>query len=207
LGEDFAELDAAGDTIIFGLAATYPFRRSRSANLTGTVGFDYKKLYDAIGATDVETPKTGRIWKMGLNGNWHDRWRGVNQYVLTYYYGDLSIDNAEAALTDASAANTAGSFNKLTLNYRRQQAFKEKYSMEVDFSGQLSDSNLDSAEKFYLGGANGARAYPQGEAASDQGGLLTVEFKRAIAKWSNSQNNVYLANFYDLGFGQLNKEL
>jgi hemolysin activation/secretion protein len=207
LGEDFAKLDAEGDTNVFGLTVSYPFRRSRSRNLYGTIGFDYKDLYDEIGAIDAETPKTDRIWKLGLSGNFTDRWRGVNQYALTYYYGDLYIADADAASIDSTTGNTAGSFNKLTFNYRRHQALNLNYSMEISFGSQLSDSNLDSSEKLYLGGADGVRAYPQGEAAADQGVMLTVEFKRAIPKWSNLQNNVYLVNFYDLGFGQMNKEL
>jgi hemolysin activation/secretion protein len=205
LGKDFEDLDASGDTTVAGFTVSYPFRRSRNINLSGTIGFDYKDLNDELSGSD--TPKTDRIWKLGINGNYNDRRGGVNQYALTWSYGDLSLDDAGAALTDSNSSKTAGGFNKLSLNYRRQRQLNPKYSMGIQFSGQLSDSNLDSSEKLYLGGADGVRAYPQGEAASDQGGLLTVEFKRSISKWSNPKNYFYLANFYDLGFGQLNKEL
>jgi hemolysin activation/secretion protein len=200
LGKDFKALDANGDTTVAGLTASYPLRRSRKANLYGTIGFDYKDLSDEI--SGLVTPKTDRLWKLGLNGNFNDRRRGVNQYDLTYWRGDLSIDAASADF-----GNTAGGFNKLTFNYRRQQALKQQYNLGINFSSQLSDSNLDSSEKFYLGGADGVRAYPQGEAAADQGGLLSVELKRSIPKWSNGQNQIYLAGFSDVGFGQLTRHL
>jgi hemolysin activation/secretion protein len=200
LGEDFEDLDASGDTTVAGTAVSYPFRRSRAGNLYGTIGYDYKVLNDQL--SDSVTPKTVRVWKLGINGNFTDRRRGVNQYAITWSHGDLSIDDANAAATDFNS-KTAGGFNKLSLNYRRQQQLNPKYSLNIQFSGQLSDGNLDSSEKLYLGGADGVRAYPQGEAASDQGGLLTVELKRSIPKWSNGQNPIYLAAFSDLGFGQI----
>jgi hemolysin activation/secretion protein len=205
LGKDFAALNAGGDTTVAGLTLSYPFRRSRAGNLYGTIGFDYKDLYDEM--IGSETPKTDRVWKLGINGNYSDRWRGVNQYALTWSRGDLSIADAGAALTDSNSSKTAGGFNKLSFNYRHGRQFNLKYSLGVQLSGQLSDSNLDSSEKLYLGGADGVRAYPQGEAASDQGLLLAVELKRLLPKWSDAQNNFYLAGFGDYAYGQINKEL
>jgi hemolysin activation/secretion protein len=205
LGKDFEALDASGDTTVAGLTLSYPLKRSRGANLYGTIGCDYKDLYDEM--IGSEKPKTDRIWKLGLNGNYSDRWRGVNQYALTWSHGDLSIDNANEADFDSKSSKTAGVFNKLELNYQRGRQLNPKYSLDMQLSGQLSDSNLDSSEKFYLGGADGVRAYPQGEAASDQGLLLAVELKRLLPQWSDTTNSFYLAGFSDYAYGQINKEL
>jgi hemolysin activation/secretion protein len=205
LGKDFAALDAGGDTTVAGLTLSYPLKRSRGANRYGTIGYDYKDFSDELG--ENESPKTDRVWQLGINGNCSDRRRGVNQYALNWSHGDLSIDDANDAAFDANSSKTAGNFNKLLLNYRRRQQLSPKYSLALNFSGQLSDSNLDSSEKFYLGGADGVRAYPQGEAASDQGCLLTVELKRAMPQWSNTKNQIYLAGFSDYAYGQINKDL
>jgi hemolysin activation/secretion protein len=206
LGKDFAALDVGGDTTVSGMTLSYPFKRSRAGNLYGTIGYDYNDFSDEIGGST--TPKTDRIWKLGLNGNFSDSRRGVNQYALTWFYGDLSIDDdATAAATDSDISNTAGGFNKLALNYRHGRQLTPKYSLDLKFSGQLSDSNLDSSEKLYLGGADGVRAYPQGEAASDQGLLLAVELKRLLPQWSNATNNFYLVGFGDYAYGQINKKL
>jgi hemolysin activation/secretion protein len=158
LGKDFAALDAGGDSTVAGLTLSYPWKRSRAANLYGTFGCDYKDLNDEM--IGSEKPKTDRIWKLGLNGNYSDRWRGVNQYALTWSHGDLSIDNANEADLDSKSSKTAGAFNKLELNYRRGRQLNSKYSLDMQLSGQLSDGNLDSSEKFYLGGADGVRTYP-----------------------------------------------
>ena len=47
-------------------------------------------------------------------------------------------------------------------------------------AGQLADKNLDTAEKFYLGGPGGVRAYPQGEATGDQGYRLSGELRLLV---------------------------
>jgi hemolysin activation/secretion protein len=44
-------------------------------------------------------------------------------------------------------------------------------------SGQAGLTNLDSSEKFSLGGANGVRGWPAGEATGDSGLLLTAEWR------------------------------
>jgi hemolysin activation/secretion protein len=48
-------------------------------------------------------------------------------------------------------------------------------------SAQASNGNLDSSEKFLLGGVNGVRAYPEGEAAGDQGLLARLDWSIPVA--------------------------
>ena len=43
-------------------------------------------------------------------------------------------------------------------------------------SGQASNRNLDSSEKFLMGGVNGVRAYPEGEAPADQALLARLDW-------------------------------
>lgn len=50
----------------------------------------------------------------------------------------------------------------------------------VSLSGQQAGKNLDSSEKFLLGGPYGVRAYPQGEAAGDDGFVFTAELRYRV---------------------------
>ena len=59
----------------------------------------------------------------------------------------------------------------------RSQAVTRNTSLYVAYSGQKGGKNLDSSEKFILGGANGVRAYPQGEATGDSGYVANLEFR------------------------------
>jgi hypothetical protein len=66
-------------------------------------------------------------------------------------------------------------------------------------SGQTASKNLDSSEKFSLGGINGVRAYPQGEASGDEGYRGTVELRH------NVMPNVQATVFYDWGKVTINR--
>ena len=60
-------------------------------------------------------------------------------------------------------------------------------------SGQWADKNLDSSEKFYLGGSSGVRAYPTGEGSGVDGQLVQFELRH------NLESGINLAGFYDWG--------
>jgi hemolysin activation/secretion protein len=68
----------------------------------------------------------------------------------------------------------------LNLNVLLIQTLTERFSAFITFSGQKADQNLDSSEKIILGGANGVRAYPQGEATGDSGYLAAAELRYSI---------------------------
>jgi len=67
-------------------------------------------------------------------------------------------------------------------------------------TAQRASKNLDSSEKFVLGGVYGIRAYPQGEAAGDQGWLASLELRQALMPgWQGSV-------FYDAGGVDINRQ-
>jgi hemolysin activation/secretion protein len=66
-------------------------------------------------------------------------------------------------------------------------------------SGQWANKNLDSSEKFSLGGANGVRAYPQGEGIGDEGYLASLELRHDFT------NTLQATVFYDTGSVTINR--
>ena len=62
-------------------------------------------------------------------------------------------------------------------------------------SGQVSQGgkNLDSSERFYLGGSSGLRAYPSSEAGGGEGYLANLELR-----WKFSPS-ITFSGFYDRG--------
>jgi hemolysin activation/secretion protein len=81
----------------------------------------------------------------------------------------------------------------------RLQSFSDAMQLWVSVAGQQASKNLDSSEKFSLGGVNGVRAYPQSEATGDEGYRATVELRRTLA--ANLQGTL----FYDFGSVRINK--
>jgi hemolysin activation/secretion protein len=86
----------------------------------------------------------------------------------------------------------------------RQQYVKERLSLFLSISGQLANTNLDSSEKFSLGGANGVRAYPSGEASGDEAWLGTAELRYTMPV-TNEGGMWQLTAFYDTGRSHIEK--
>ena len=124
----------------------------------------------------------------------------LNNFALAVSFGRLNLDGlaADRAADDASA-RTHGSYTKTAYSAARLQKLGEATSLYAAFSGQAASKNLDSSEKFILGGPFGVRAYPTGEAVGDEGLLLNLELRHDV------QPGLQLAAFVDHGEVRLHK--
>lgn len=203
LGEDFAALQAHGTASSISLYATYPFVRSLSSNLWGTLAWEEKKLLDQVDTVANSTAdKRLQLVTVSLTGNRQDAWWGGGQtaFDVSLSTGNLSMDASSLALdTAANSAHSNGTFSKLGYSLSRQQRVSDNYSVALALSGQQASKNLNSSEKFSLGGAAGVRAYPQGEASGDQGFLVSLEARR------NLSEQLQAVVFYDAGSVDINR--
>ena len=206
LGKAFAALDASGDAETWSLRASYPLLRTRNVNLTGRVGIERKDFQDRVRATAFVNDKSSRLATLAVNGDFTDAVGGgsVNAFALVWTRGDLNIATAATRAIDAASARTEGSFDKLNLSYLRLQSLSGPLSGYLSLYGQMASKNLDSSEKLILGGANGIRAYPQGEAPGDSGYLLTGELRYGLHS-SVVPGRLELVGFVDLGSVKANE--
>jgi hemolysin activation/secretion protein len=200
LGEDFASLDAAGAASVGSIHVLHPFVRSRTLNLYGLARYELKRLVDRVGITAVQTDKALDNWTFGINGDRTDAFGGggTNSFALSYTTGKLGLD-ATSQTIDAITAQSSARFDKTSGSFQRLQRLSGATSFYFSWAGQWAGKNLDSAEKFTLGGIYGVRAYPQGEANGDEGQLLTAELRwRVNDSWQ-------LQGFYDDGRVTINR--
>ena len=204
LGENFASLGASGDADIGSVSAAYPIVRSRQGSLYARLGYELKSLEDRTLAT--VTDKKSRLLTLALSGDYFDDLGGsaANAFSIGYGQGNLQIETPEAKLIDDASARTDGGFYKWNLNYTRLQKLTDPLSLLVTFYGQKAGKNLDSSEKLILGGPYGVRAYPQGEAPSDSGYVLTGELRYAF-NVPALPGSWYLSAFVDTGQAKLNE--
>jgi hemolysin activation/secretion protein len=121
--------------------------------------------------------------------------RGRIGYAHTYYTLGGSFTSLGANGT-ADVASLGLSY-PLVRSLARIQSLTEKVDVYGRASAQWAKGNLDSSEKFGLGGINGVRAYPSGEGYGDSGWLAQVELLYAAGFCVP-----YL--FYDVGNVTLN---
>jgi hemolysin activation/secretion protein len=208
LGQEFAALGATGRAVVTSYDISYPLIRSRAFSFYSTFGYDVKHLTDDITGNGSYSSRASGLWNLGLSGSFADTWLGggAGAFSLTYYCGKLSFNDAAALAIDTATAQTRGNFNKTVFSYQRQQYVAPNLNFNLSFTGQLASKNLDSSEKLFLGGADGVRAFPQGEASGDQGYQLTGELRWRLANLCTSKKNLYLNTFYDYGNVMINKQ-
>jgi hemolysin activation/secretion protein len=96
--------------------------------------------------------------------------------------GQLDLHSAASAALDAAGARTAGSYTKWAWSLDRQQNLLAGWTVSVSARGQQGRKNLDSSEKFSLGGPAGVRAYASGEASGDEGWLASLELRYSLTQ-------------------------
>ena len=187
----FATLGAAGSAQTAGLTARYPLLLAASRNLFLDAAINQRSSVDSTVA-GITADKTVRSAQLGLSFNHAGAWPSAavpngwlqnGQLQLTAGNVDLSRTPGNAT-QDALTAQTAGSFTKLRLDYSAVAPLSASTQVSARFASQSASKNLDSGERFSLGGANTLRAYPAGEAGGDSGWLLNLEARYVFSSWS-----------------------
>jgi hemolysin activation/secretion protein len=146
--------------------------------LYGQAAYDWRDFQDRAASIPFNE-RTTRTARLTLNGDARDTalGGGITVFSLGYSDGSLDIKTPGALQQDDLGLKTNGHFDKWNVNALRLQSISERLSAYISLSGQKAGKNLDSSEKFFLGGAYGVRAYPTGEAAGDNGYLATAELR------------------------------
>lgn len=203
IGDDLASLRSQGtaQTILGGVS--HPLVRTRKASLWAGTGFEYFGLEDK--SNDLVTSHRNLpVGNINFNGNFFDGFGkgGFTNIALFFYNGRVNMSNGKS--DDAAGPHNVGDFFRSTYSIARLQRVTKNVSFFGSARGQYSDSNLDSSQKFILGGPTGVRAYPVGEASGDQGHAITFETRLDIphlSAWTRTQ----LVGFFDAGYIQLHK--
>ena len=198
LGGDFAAINASGQSSVASIFAVHPLIRSRHRNVYVTATYDRKRLIDEQLNRNV-TDKSINVYSAGLSGDMRDALGGggLTSAGFAFTQGRLDLrGNADTVALDALTAKTNGSYSKLSYNVSRLQRIDDSWSFYAGFSGQNARKNLDSSEKFVLGGM-GVRAYPQGEAAGDSGRLLNLEVRYNVPGFNFG--SLQVVGFIDTG--------
>lgn len=184
-----------------GLEANYPLVRSKSRNLYVSLALD-EKHFSNYSTGILKSDYRSRLQTLSLYGNSMDEWGGggASTASLNFVSGQLNLDGSPNASDIATTTQTAGRFQKIRYAINRQQVLSPAWSLYGGLSGQhaLSAKNLDSSEKFYLGGSAGVRAYPSSEAGGSRGVMANLELRWQVT------HSVAVGGFYDAGYVVLN---
>lgn len=189
VGSEFAALGAEGGASSVGADARYPLLRSRLANLYLNGAIEHKRYRNRANGS-VQSQYRSDALTVGLAGNRFDaQGGGASSGSLSWTQGRLSLGDINPGENTARA----GSYGRLRYSATHQQPLTRQLALVASVSGQHANKDLDSSERFYLGGPNGVRAYPVNEGGGSRGTLLNLELRwRALPA-------VTATAFYDWG--------
>ena len=207
LGKELEDLKVKGTAQTFATDLKYPLLRSRKASMWTGAGFEYLMLKDEANGVDTADRKLP-VGNVSISGNFFDQWfgGGLSSFNFCVKSGELDLSGLEAAQEqDALGPRKEGSFLRMTYSAARLQRVTQGISLFGTVRGQMSDGNLDSSQKFILGGPMGVRAYPVGEASGDQGHAFTFETRYDVPL-NFFFGSIQVVGFADCGYVELNNK-
>jgi len=188
LGGDFAALNASGNARTLGATLSYPLRRAATDNLNLVGGVENRRYADDSLGSALHRKKVEAL-TLAVSGDRIDGLGGggFSQYGASLVSGKLDMAGVAADLTaDQAGPRANGGYAKLAANVARLQRLPADFMLSAVLTAQFAGKNLDSSEKFALGGPSGVRAYPVNEAAGDEGWLLNLELRKELGDGWNA---------------------
>lgn len=186
--------NSSGDVGAFAFDAAYNVRMLRGEQITLFAAGDMKKL-----ETETNGVQQAQRKLQGLTVGARGYWGGAayNGWSASLRGGKADLaGNAADLAQDATDTKVQGNYSKFNASYYRSQSFSSVWSWQTNLRGQRNlGRNLESSERFVLGGIDGVRAYPSGEAVGDSGWLATLELRYALA----ALQGLSLSGFVDSG--------
>lgn len=201
LGEELASLQYKGRSNSIDAGLSYPVLRTRTANLTTSLSYGYRALVDTKSEFDISDKAINNA-TLTLSGDRYDKLFGGG---YSSYNAALTIGTLHERVADISLTGAEGGYTRINLGLGRLQRLADRVNLNITGTTQLAAGNLDSSEKLSLGGPNGVRAYPIGEASGDEGQLLNADLRYTLPV-AAAIGTLQLSLFYDAGHITINKE-
>lgn len=193
-----AGISPKGDSTQYTVFGLYPLERQRDRSIFLSANYDHKEQRNNSGAGTIDE-RTLNVLTLGASMQSRDSLGGggIGFANISVGLGALDIKDPTIRGADATNPRANGSFAKLGMQASRIQRLNGTFSLYGGINFQLASKNLDSAEKFALGGANGVRGYPSGEGSGDEGYVAQLELRADLPIEGATQWQSFL--FFDNG--------
>jgi len=207
LKHEFAQFGSAGNAFEFRGFVNQPVIRSRHSNLYWGADYVYLNLDDHDNAGSL-ADRTINSAVLKLSGDHDDDMfaAGTSYYSINLTLGNLDINGNQAYINfDSANTKTDGGFTKLNYSVARLQHLSGNLSTYLSLVGQVANKNLDSSQKFFIGGPFSVPGYPTGEASGDDGALVHLDLRQDFygLPW---QGVLQASLFYTYGTATLYKD-
>ncbi len=187
----------------WGIYVTQPWIRTSRARVDVRLDGGQQFLTDTYpsgwGGKGRKQVSTGSLT---LSGSVADLPGGVTGFGLTGTTGDVALRNETARAWNLND----GQFARFNYRLNHDQQIGGLFSVYAGVNGQLANHNLDSSQKFLMGGPLAVRAYDIGDGSVDQGLVGTAEVRSRwgipVQRLLGAAPQLTVAAFYDQGWGE-----
>ena len=205
---DHQKINESGDGTAWNakVYAKYPIVRSEDLTVETELSYTHTAMKDNSATGQLDNSRLDKgILK--LSGNRSDDYllNGVTYFDVSLTVGDVKLKNQAHADLDAQTSNTAGNYTKLNFSFSRLQNLVGDLSTKISVDGQWASKNLDTSEKYFLGGPYSMAGYPVGQIAGDNAALFYADLRYDFYNmpW---KGDFQLKAFYSYGWAKLLKD-
>lgn len=171
------------------LYLTHPLIRSRHQNLNFRADLSWRSIDDRNDLS-INADRDVSSLTLALHGDDDHPWlgSGLTTFNVAVTLGHTDIQGNQAyRVADGATTDTGGGFGKVNLSASRLLRLSDHWSVLADVNAQWSNTDLDSSQRFYLGGYGAVAGYPIGEASGDSGAEYGVELRRDfVVPWTGT---------------------
>ncbi|MDJ5403724.1 ShlB/FhaC/HecB family hemolysin secretion/activation protein, partial [Salmonella enterica] len=199
----------------WGLYVTHPWIRTARARVDVRAEGGQQSLTDKYpaglyGSTGTEGRKQVSLGSLSVAGSVADVPGGVTGFSVKGTTGNLNYRNDTARdMGFSRELGSSGHFARLNWALNHDQQVWGPFSVYTGVNGQMANHNLDSSQKYLLGGPGAVRAYDIGAGSVDNGTVATGEVRwkhdipeTGLTRWLGALPSVTVAAFYDQGWGE-----
>jgi hemolysin activation/secretion protein len=203
LGQDLRALQAHGTAETLGLWLRYPLLRTQGGSTFVKASVEHVGLKDLVDSTSVRSARSIHRANVTLSGDVRDLLGGSSQtsWSAQLTSGQVSFNDALALASDAATAQTKGDFRKLEWALSQRYAISLSDDLLMSITGQQASKNLDSSQKWVIGGPGSVRAFDNSVASGDSGYTANIEWRRQVGSFNGP---ITASLFYDMGHVKFN---
>ena len=196
-GHSLRTNDIESNSFSWGLGATWTPIRLRNENLNLFGRFEFLNSNTNSFSSALTRDKV-RIFRLGANYDFADKFKGLNTFKLTASKGVSWFSGSKEGDTNISRTGASPTFSKIEISYQRRSFAYKGLALSLQANAQIASRSLYSSEEFGYGGINFGRAYDFSEITGDHGLSASAELSyTGINPIKSIQINPFV--FYDIG--------
>lgn len=195
-GGSVRALGIVNNLITISARARYPFIRSRAFSLFGEVGLSVNRSdTDILGVPLIRDRTT--VLDVGVSAQENGFLNGSTTINASVLQGLPILGALNSASPSPSTLNFDPSFTRLVYSIQRTQTLTGKFSAQLAFQGQYTNSKLLSGELISFGGSGIGRGFDPAAITGDRGYGGSIELRYDVPISNTIVRNAQIYGFVD----------